>query len=274
MSAHPEKLYGIIGFPLGHSISPALHNWAFAQAGFPGVYLAWPEPPDKLADFFQAARVLPIAGGNITIPHKVESMKLVDRLSERAKAIGAINTFYWENGELWGENTDIEGFLAPLKGRRFKNALVLGAGGASRAVIAGLKEIGAARITVTNRSFAKAEAMADFFRVAALPWDERMKPEADIIVNATSLGMKGPKEDESPYERKWLEGRRGLVYDIVYNPLATLLLREARAAGWETVTGLPMFVEQARAAFRLWTSGLEMPLEAAMEKARSLLGLN
>lgn len=274
MAAYPEKLYGIIGFPLGHSISPALQNWAFAHTGFPGVYLAWPERPEKLADFFQAVRVLPIAGGNITIPHKVESMKLVDRLSERAKAIGAINTFYWKDGELWGENTDIEGFLAPLKGRRFKNALILGAGGASRAAIAGLKEIGTPQITVTNRSLAKAEAMADFFRVSALPWDERMKPEADIIVNATSLGMKGPEEDKSPYERQWLDGRHGLVYDIVYNPLETALLGEARAAGWETVTGLPMFVEQARAAFRLWTSGLDMPLEAAMEKAGSLLGIN
>lgn len=273
MANYPTKLFGIVGYPLGHSMSPGLHNWGFREVGFPGVYLAWSEPPEKLKDFFRAVRLLPILGGNITIPHKVEAMKLVDKVSERAAAIGAINTFYWKGEELWGENTDVIGFLAPLKGRSFKKALLLGAGGVSRAVIAGLKDLGVPEIIIANRTLEKAQALADHFHIKAIPWDERMKPEADLIINATSQGMKGEQVDKSPYEEKWLEGRKGLVYDIVYNPLETLLLRESKAAGWETVTGLTMFVEQARAAFALWTGGVEMPQAPATAKVKELLGL-
>lgn len=273
MAAYPSKLFGIVGYPLGHSMSPGLHNWAFNELGFPGVYLAWSETPEKLDDFFNAVRVLPILGGNITIPHKVAAMKLVDQVSDRARAIGAINTFYWQDDKLCGENTDVIGFLAPLKGRHFKNALLLGAGGVSRAVIAGLKDLGVPQITITNRTPEKAKALADFFHISVIPWEERMKPDADLIINATSQGMKGEQVDKSPYEAKWLEGRTGLVYDIVYNPLETVLLREAKAAGWETETGLTMFVEQARAAFALWTGGVEIPQPLATAKVRELLGL-
>lgn len=273
MAAYPSKLFGIVGYPLGHSMSPGLHNWAFGEVGFPGVYLAWSEAPEKLTEFFQAVRVLPIQGGNITIPHKVEAMKLVDKVSERAQAIGAINTFYWRDGKLCGENTDVIGFLAPLKGRHFQNALLLGAGGVSRAVVAGLKDMGVPHITITNRTPEKAKALADFFHIDVIPWEDRMKPEADLIINATSQGMKGEQVNKTPYEKQWLEGRKGLVYDIVYNPLETLLLREAKAAGWETVTGLTMFVEQARAAFALWTEGVEMPQALATAKVKELLGL-
>lgn len=273
MARYPSKLYGITGFPLGHSISPALQNWAFQERRFPGVYLAWPEPPEKLGAFFQAVRTLPVSGGNITIPHKEASIKYLDHVSARAKSIGAVNTFFWRDGELWGDNTDITGFLGPLKGRSFKSALILGAGGAARAVIAGLKEIGTPEIIITNRTFAKAQELAAFFGAEALPWDERGKPRADLIVNATSMGMSGRQEDQNPYEESWMRGREGLAYDIVYNPPQTLFLKAAEASGWKTENGLAMFVGQARAAFALWTEGLEMPREAAMQKAAGLLGL-
>ena len=128
----PTALYGIIGHPLGHSLSPALHNWAFARAGLPGVYMAWPLVPESLAEFFSAVRVLPIRGGNITLPHKVEAMALLDEISPRAGRVGAVNVFYWKDGRLCGDNTDVAGFLAPLRKKRVASALVLGAGGASR----------------------------------------------------------------------------------------------------------------------------------------------
>ncbi len=273
MSDYPDKLFGIIGFPLGHSLSPALQNWAFRTTGYPGVYMSWPIEPGKLGAFFQAVRILPVSGGNITIPYKIESVKLVDKISERVKSIGAMNTWYWRDGELWGENTDVTGFIAPLKNYHFASALCLGAGGASRAVIAGMKELKIPEITVTNRSFKKARELGDVFHVHAIPWDERMNCRADLVVNATSMGMKGEQADKNPYEKAWMEGRKGMAYDIVYNPLQTLFLEEARAAGWKTETGLAMFVEQARAAFALWTGGLEMPRADALARAKKLLGI-
>ncbi len=269
----PTKLFGIVGYPLGHSMSPALHNWGFHEVDFPGVYLAWSEPEDKLTDFFNAVRTLKILGGNITIPHKVAALKLVDKVTDRAKNIGAINTYYWEGDNLCGENTDVIGFMAPLKGKKFKHALVLGAGGVSRAVLAGLKELGVPSITLANRTQEKAATLGKEFGVTVIPWDERMKPDADLIVNATSEGMKGDQVNMTPYEASALAGRTGLVYDIVYNPLETRLIREAKAAGWQVESGLTMFVEQARAGFALWTGGIEMPYEKAVEKVKHLLGL-
>lgn len=273
MASYPSKLFGIVGYPLGHSMSPGLHNWGFKEIDFPGVYLAWSQPPEKLKDFFHAVRLLPILGGNITIPHKVEAMRLVDQVSERAASIGAINTFYWRGGKLCGENTDVIGFLAPLKGRTFKKALLLGAGGVSRAVIAALKDLGVPEIIISNRTLEKAKALADYFHIEVIPWEDRMKPDPDLIINATSQGMKGEQVNKTPYEKQWLEGKKGMVYDIVYNPLETVLLRDAKAAGWEIVTGLTMFVEQARAAFALWTEGIEMPQALATDKVKELLGL-
>lgn len=269
----PTQLFGIIGHPLGHSMSPALHNWGFRQAGFPGLYMLWPTPPEGLADFFSAVRALDIRGGNITIPHKVESMRFVDEVSDAARRIGAINTFFRRDGRLCGENTDVTGFMAPLRDGRFRRALVLGAGGASRAVLAGLRELGVPEILLTNRTPGRAEEPAERFDAEVVPWEARMEPEADLIVNTTSEGMRGGRMDATPYGASALSGRTGLVYDIVYNPLETRLLREARAAGWKTVGGLTMFVEQARAAFRLWTDGLDMPAVAAEERVRGLLGL-
>lgn len=266
------KLFGITGYPLGHSISPDLHNWAFKVMGFPGVYLAWPQPENKLSAFFMAVRALGISGGNITIPHKVASMEFVDCYSERAKSIGAINTFYWRDNSLWGENTDIAGFMAPIKHKKFAHALVLGAGGASRAVLAGLTELKVPHISITNRGPEKAQMLAELYNAEFLPWHERMDTDADLIINATPLGMNGARENMTPYDASAFAGKKGLVYDIVYNPLETKLLKDAKNAGWEVQNGLAMFVEQAREAFRLWT-GQEMPLDGAMAKCRELLKL-
>lgn len=269
----PTLLFGIVGYPLGHSMSPALHNWGFREVGCPGLYMAWSQPEEKLPDFFAAVRTLGIRGGNVTIPHKIAAMAHVDRVSERAKKIGAINTFYWDGETLCGENTDVIGFMAPLAGKTFRSALVLGAGGVARAVLVGLKEMGIAEIILTNRTFEKAQALAEEFGVKALPWEDRLEPKADLIVNATSQGMKGEQVDMTPYAAEAFAGRTGLVYDIVYNPLETRLIREARAAGWAVENGLSMFVGQARAGFSLWTGGKEMPFDKAAALVKKMLGL-
>lgn len=268
----PTALYGIIGHPLGHSLSPALHNWAFARAGLPGVYMAWPLVPESLAEFFSAVRVLPIRGGNITLPHKVEAMALLDEISPRAGRVGAVNVFYWKDGRLCGDNTDVAGFLAPLRKKRVASALVLGAGGASRAVLAGLKEMGVPDIAVCNRTPGKAEALAGDFGVHCLPWDDRASAGADLVVNATAQGMKGENAKDTPFPRQGFKGR-GMAYDIIYNPLKTRFLKEAEAAGWKTQDGLAMFVEQARESFRLWNPGQDMPFRGASGLVKKRLAL-
>ena len=149
---HKEKLFAIVGCPLGHSLSPELHSWAFDEIGYPGIYMAFEQKPENLARFYDAVRTLPVSGGNITIPFKVDSMRYVDGVSERAKRIGAMNTFYWKDGRLLGENTDVIGFMAPLRGRKIDSALILGAGGVSRAAIVALQELGVPDIRITNRT--------------------------------------------------------------------------------------------------------------------------
>ncbi len=264
----PDTLYGIIGHPLGHSLSPLLHNWGFELLNLDGVYLAWPLEPEKLPDFLTAARTLPIRGVSVTIPHK---QALLDRVSGRARKVGAVNTLYWDGKDLCGENTDVPGFLAPLRGRTFAEALVLGAGGAARAVLAGLAELGVPRVRLTNRTAARARELAAEFGAEAIPWEERAAEGADLVINAGPLGMRGEHEGETPLTRERFSGR-GLAYDLVYNPLRTRFLAEAEAAGWETRDGLSMFVEQGRAQFRLWT-GRELPADGAREVLRAALGV-
>ena len=267
----PAAIYGIIGHPLAHSASPALYTLGFARAGVAAVYMAFPLPPEKLADFFTAVRVLPLSGGNITLPHKVTSMEFLDEVSPTARRVGAVNTFYWKDGRLCGHNTDIAGFTSPIRKRRFTRALVLGAGGAARAVLAGLQAMGLGDIMISNRTAAHAEALAEDFGVHVLPWAERAVAVADLVVNATSLGMKGAGASASPFPKQGFRGR-GLAYDIVYNPLDTPFLKDARAAGWKTQSGLSMFVEQARQSFTLWVPGRDMSVRSAVEVVKKHLG--
>lgn len=259
----PTELYGIIGYPLGHSQSPRVHNSAFRAAHLPKVYMAWPTPPEALPALVDAVRTLPIAGLSVTIPHKESIIPLLDAITPAAKEVGAVNTLFWRDGALCGHNTDMEGFMAPLRalGTQAGNtALVLGAGGAARAVLAGLQALGYTKIVLSNRHLPKAMALAHTFQVELVPWEERCSIAADIIVNATPLGMRGDREDQSPYPaeafRALAKNRktgRGLAYDLVYNPLHTRFLTEAQASGWDIQDGLAMFVAQANEQFRLWT---------------------
>lgn len=268
----PAILYGIIGYPLAQTMSPMLHNWGFEQAGVSGVYMKWSIPSEKLADFFQAARTLPVEGGSITIPHKVDAMKYLDQVTERAAKVGAVNAFYWRDGKLWGENTDVTGFMGPIKNKSFKKALVLGAGGACRAVLTGLKEMNIPEIYISNRTESKAEALAADFGIKTVPWAGRSAVGADLVVNSTSQGMKGDYVNDTPFPKEGFTGK-GFAYDIVYNPVKTRFMKEAEEAGWQTQGGLSMFVGQAVEAFRLWTGGKELPEAGATELVKKALGI-
>lgn len=264
----PKELYGIIGHPLGHTLSPVVHNWAFEARGDARVYMAWPTPPEKLESFVTAARTLPIRGVSVTIPHKVDIIPFLDGISDRSRKVGAVNTLLWIGDKLVGENTDVTGFLHPIvhgpgRGATIDTAIVLGSGGAARAAIAGLQEIGVANILIANRTATKAESLAESFRIKTIPWDERTDAKPDLIVNTTPLGMQGTFQDKTPWPSDAFP-KGAIAYDMVYNPLPTRFLAEAEAAGCAVIDGMRMFVAQAVDQSRLWT-GLEFPMDQARE---------
>ena len=271
MTHVPEKLCGIIGHPLGHSLSPLLHNRAFELTGFPGVYMSWPMPPERLTGFLGAVRALPIWGVSVTIPHKEAVMDACEELTAEARDVGAVNTLYWQDGRLWGDNTDVSGFMAPLEAhiRPGQRALVLGAGGAARAVLAGLRRLGLAGIAVASRTMERTETLCREFGCTPVAWEDRVRRSVDLLVNATPLGMQGEREKLSP----WPADAFGLgltVYDLVYRPLRTRFVREAESAGCAAVTGLEMFLGQAARQFTRWT-GLAFPANEARELLRGVL---
>lgn len=249
------SLYGLTGFPIGHSVSPAMHNAAFAATGIDAVYL--PLPAVDVDDFITFARAFGVKGASVTIPHKVALFDKVDDVDDLSKAVGALNTIKVE-GERWSaRNTDVGGFLQPLRDRAFPilgaRAAVLGAGGSARAVAVGLASEGA-RVTVHARDAARAGAVAELsggvagtYPPAAGSWD--------LLVNCTPVGMQ-PKVDASPLAADAFEG--GLVYDLIYNPAVTCLMRDAAAAGCDTIGGLDMLVGQAQQQFAWWT-GVQPP---------------
>jgi shikimate dehydrogenase len=248
------RAYGIIGWPLGHTMSPALHNWGFAELGLDARYTAWPLEPDDLPAFMERVRTEPVHGLSVTIPHKRAVMAHLDRISDRALAIGAVNTVYWDGDALCGENTDVIGVVAPLRSLAPlpRSAMVLGAGGAARAAVAGFLELGIERVAVSNRTQAKGDSLAADFGVECVPWSERMDTDWELICNTTPLGMSGDMEGLTPWDAdRFAPG--AVAYDIVYNPLETRFLAEAGAAGCRTVSGLEMFLHQGLAQFRLWT---------------------
>ncbi|QJB55859.1 shikimate dehydrogenase [Pseudodesulfovibrio sp. zrk46] len=255
--------YGIIGWPLGHTMSPTLHNWGFEQLGLDGQYNAYPLEPEKLAAFMEQVRTEPIKGMSVTIPHKQTVMPHLDRITDRAKAVGAVNTLYWDGDMLCGENTDVIGVIAPLKKLTTmpESAMVLGAGGAARAAVAGFLELGIKDVSITNRTLSKAEELANDFGIRCVAWEERMNEAPGLICNTTPLGMSGDMASLTPWDADRFPAGC-IAYDIVYNPLDTRFLREATDAGCVTISGLEMFLHQGLAQFRLWT-GRDMDEDGA-----------
>lgn len=265
------QLAGVIGSPIRHSRSPAIMNAAFAATGLDWMFLAFDVADGDAPAALDAMRTLGIRGLSVTMPHKEAVCRALDDLSDDARALAAVNCVVNDDGALRGETTDGPGFVDALAasagfdpaGRR---AVVLGAGGAARAIVLALARGGAADIAVVNRTRANAEAAAALAgpvgRVADRA-DTAALRDADLVVNATSVGM---HSDELPAPVDDLhEGQ--VVADIVYDPLATAFLRGAAARGATTVDGLGMLVHQAAHSFRRWT-GVEPPLEAMEEAAR------
>jgi shikimate dehydrogenase len=253
-------LAGVMGWPVSHSRSPTLHNHWIQHHGLTGSYVLLPVEPPNLADAMRGLRALGFAGCNITIPHKVEAMKWVDRVDPVAQRIGAINTVVVQpDGSLSAFNTDGFGYIQSLLDAKpdwradTGPVTVLGAGGAARAVIVVLAERGATEIRVCNRSGDKAQALANEFGapVRAVPWEQRHDALADValLVNTTNQGMdKQPALDLNLSQLP----AHALVSDVIYTPLETPLLAAARLRGNPTVNGLGMLLNQARPAFKSW----------------------
>jgi shikimate dehydrogenase len=252
---------GVMGWPVGHSRSPVLHGWWLERHGIDGTYVPLPVRPGDLAVALRALPILGFAGCNLTIPHKEAAVGLVDVLDPQARRVGAVNTIVVRpDGTLEGRTTDGFGFVASIRERlpdwRAADgpAVVLGAGGGARCIVAALIEDGAREIRLCNRSIERAERLAaDFAPFCAVhPWSERSGAAlagAALLVNATSLGMDGQPALDVPLGTL---PRDAVVADIVYVPLETPLLAEARARGNRTVDGLGMLLHQARPGFAAW----------------------
>jgi len=273
-----SRVAGIIGSPVSHSLSPLMHNAAFAALGLDWVYVPFPVAPERLAEAVAGLRALGVAGFNVTIPHKVAILPLLDRISPEAELIGAVNTVALQDGRLTGFNTDGIGLIAALSGKlgfqaAGRSVLVLGAGGAARSAVVALAGAGAARIDLANRSRHKGAelvgSLAGRLPGCALSAHrlERLTDPCylngfDLMVNTTSVGM---AHDAFPGLE--LSGvKQGFaVYDMVYAPPVTPLLAQAAACRIKGANGIGMLVAQGEAAFAIWTG--RTPPEGCMERA-------
>jgi shikimate dehydrogenase len=254
-------LTGVLGFPVAHSRSPAMMEAAFAELGLDWRYVKLPVPPERFAETARALPASGFRGANVTIPHKLEAHAVADELAPAAAAIGAANTLTFEDGRVLADNTDAGGLLdalgEDLRGRR---ALVLGAGGAGRAAVWALRDAGA-EVAVWNRTPERARELADEMAVAHA---ERPNRPADVLVNATSLGLHG---EDLPAE---LEPEpAGVVLDLVYGAEPTALCRWAEAGGARVVEGLEVLVRQGARSLERWT-GRTAPLDAMRRAARDV----
>jgi shikimate dehydrogenase len=277
------KLVILLGNPLGHSVSPPMHNRVFETLGMDYCYLPVEVNEENLEKVFTGLVRMNVAGFNVTIPHKIRIMDYLDELDPLAATIGAVNTICVENGKTKGYNTDGEGFIRSMeeetgistKGKRF---FLLGCGGAARAIAMTLASHGAEKIILCNRTAAKAQALAaeinGKIRNCATVAEQTATSQAealrncDVLINGTSLGMH-PREDVMPIDESLLLPHL-IVADIVYNPLTTKLLRSAKERGCTIVPGLGMLIYQGAAAFKLWT-GVEPVISEMSNVAYSLM---
>ncbi|SHE13844.1 bifunctional 3-dehydroquinate dehydratase/shikimate dehydrogenase protein [Chlamydia abortus] len=263
-------MFGVFGDPVAHSKSPLMLNRAFEVAGINAAYAAFHIRPGTLQDAVRGIRALGFRGVNVTIPYKLEVVDYLDEIDEHARAIGAVNTIVNAEGKLKGYNTDGIGYVRSLKEEagfdiQGKTVILLGAGGAARGIGYALAKEGASRIIVANRTVSKAEELASyldgFTRSEGIGLDavKSRIHEAELLVHTTKVGMH-PKVEDIPIEPELIHPEL-LVSDIVYNPLETRLLREAKARGASVHGGLGMFIYQGAYAFEYWT-GQPAPVEA------------
>jgi shikimate dehydrogenase len=265
------RLLAVLGHPVGHSLSPAIHNAALRSQGVDAVYLAFDVEPADLAAALDGLRAVGFWGANVTVPHKERAAELVDSLDPLASRVGAINTIANQEGRMRGYNTDIAGFAAALEvvrpaGATGARCLVAGAGGAARAVVAALTSGGAADVQIFNRTTSRAEqlcrlaegwggAPCKVVQAGDLP---QIAAQADVIVNATSVGL-GSLVKESPIPVDILDSHH-IVLDLVYGPERTELVRGALRQGAVAVDGREMLVMQAASSYQLWT-GIDAPID-------------
>jgi shikimate dehydrogenase len=281
MKKNQKSKFAIIGYPIQHSLSPAMHNTAFKALKLPFQYSKIQLTPKQLPSFFRKLRNESYLGLNVTVPHKEAVVKFMDELSDEAKLIGAVNTIVIEDSRLKGYNTDGAGYLQSLVKEtrlslRDKRIVILGAGGAARAILASLCTQGVKQITIANRTFSRAKTLAKEFQkkfnkiqLKALPLPDdhigSLFKETDLLINTTSAELK--KMPFPPLPLNHLP-RHAIVSDIIYRPKMTVLLKAAKKAGLKTHGGLGMLLYQGALAFELWT-GKKAPLSAmkrALEK--------
>ena len=276
----------VIGWPILHSRSPLIHRFWLRHYGIEGDYLREAVAPDQLGPFVSELRAAGYSGANVTLPHKSNVLALCDRTTELARRIGAANTLWFENGQLWGDNSDVVGFLsnldeqAPGWDANCEHAVILGAGGAARAILAGLAERKTPRVTILNRSVDRAQELKTFsedwgfeeVNVFPLNPDGKALEGADLLVNTTSLGMSGQMQLCLDLSRL---SDGAVVSDIVYTPLETELLIGARKRGLRAASGLGMLLYQAVPGFTHWfgvqpevTKQLRSMIEADIQRGR------
>ena len=269
------KSFAVIGDPIDHSLSPNIHSAAFRELNLDSSYIAYRIPKGELEEGIEGLKKIKIDGFNVTIPHKIEMMKYLDKTDESCSLIGAVNTVTNKDGILKGYNTDMDGFLDPFKKKNLdiinKKVLLIGAGGAARAIVAGFSKEKAKSITITNRTLENAEKLVKFSEQIGLNANtikiEQVKniaKEYDIIVNATSIGLKN-EPSIIP-----LDGinEKTIVYDIVYMPINTDFIKKAKEKNAIIIFGYEMLLGQAIRAFEIW-HGIEAPYNAMK---RALLG--
>mgnify|MGYP006280178651 CR=1 FL=1 len=256
----------LLGQPVGHSVSPAMQEAAFAAVGLPWRYLAFDVPPVTFPDAVSGLRALGFVGANVTVPHKAAAAALADVVEERGRRAGACNTLRFTGGRVEGFNTDVPGFIEAVDAAfgpstlRDATVLVLGAGGAARSVLLACVEEGARRVHLLNRSLQRARALADDFpdlaRLAVAPLDDETfadhLAEADLVIQTTTVGM-APDQAATPV--RWPDALppRLHVFDLIYNPRRTRFLKDAEAGGAKVCDGLGMLVSQGAIAFEHWT---------------------
>ena len=275
-----ESALGIIGYPIGHSISPLFQQAALDRLSVPHRYRAYEVHPDSVGGFIASLRSEDVLGINVTVPHKEVVLPFLDDIDDWAAEAGAVNTIVNRDGKLTGYNTDGYGFLRALTDEgglnpAGKRVLVLGAGGSARGVVQALIRAEVGRLDIANRTLARAELLAELAEQRSVPAGaasldpgqlSEAAASADLIVNCTSLGMRhGPDETASPLAMQHIPAR-SLVYDLVYNPMLTPLLQAAQSAGAKTLGGISMLVYQGAASFELWLQS-PAPVSAMMDAA-------
>lgn len=265
-------IYGVLGDPIGHSLSPMLHNAAIRQSGLDAVYLPLRVPPDQFSETLNDFEWLDIHGYSVTIPHKEAALAKYPMCDDVVRAVGAANTVYRDSDNAWrSANTDLPAAMASLgsalremESLEGKRVLLLGAGGAARAIGFGMMQKGAA-LVVTSRTASRSKSLSEELGCRTCTWENRGSEGLDVLVNCTPVGL-APNVDDTPFQANWLQEHM-LVFDTIYNPEQTLLIKQARERGCRTVTGVEMFVRQAAAQFHLFT-GKEPPIDFMRETLR------